>query len=534
MEWITEGWVIAVIVGGALAAVGLFYAARYEKVGPNEVLIVSGRRGVYESASTLDRCVKNFRIYHGGGTFVWPVREKVDRMSVELMTLEILTPEFFTKSGVPMVVDAIAQIKVRSDDPIATATAAEMFLSKGRDEMNEIAHQMMQGHLRGVISTLPLEEIHANPEAFAQSVQRLTAEDLANMGIQVVSFTIREVRDPSGFLTALGRPQLADVRKNAVLGEANAERDSTKGKAIAQREATVTAAQAQQESQLAEIARDVAVAEAEKSKGVKVNQFAAEVAQAKAQSDLAYDLQKAKTEQLVVEEQLGVNAVEREKRIEVDSLEIERKEKELMHSVRKPAEAEQFRIETLAAAERGKLRLVAEGEAEGQRLRGLADADVIRAKGEAEAEIIRQKALAEADGMRARYAAEADGMRQKAAAWKEYTSAAIAEILIDRMPDIAAAVAQPLEKIDRIVMVSSDGNGSSGVERVTGGLTKILAQVPAVTEMLGGVDLKELIRQIPGTARASGQDNGQDEPAKQPVPTDGGAADAPVSAEPAA
>jgi len=528
MEWITEGWVIAVIVGGALAAVGLFYAARYEKVGPNEVLIISGRRGVYESPDALDRCVKNFRIYHGGGTFVWPVREKVDRMSVELMTLEILTPEFFTKSGVPMVVDAIAQIKVRSDDPVATATAAEMFLSKGPDEMNQIAHQMMQGHLRGVISTLPLEEIHANPEAFAQTVQRLTAEDLANMGIQVVSFTIREVRDPSGFLTALGRPQLAEVQKNAVLGEASADRDSTKGKAVADRDARVTAAQEHQEARLAEIARDLAVADAERGRDIKVHEFSSQVSQAKAASDLAHDLQTAKTQQLVTGEQVGVKRVEREKQIEVDALEIERKEKELIHAVRKPAEAEQFRIETLAAAERGKLRLVAEGEAEGERLRGIAEADVIRAKGEAEAEIIRQKALAEADGMRARYAAEADGMRQKAEAWKEYTSAAIAEILIDRMPDIASAVAGPLEKIDRIVMVSSDGNGSSGVERVTGGLTKILAQVPAVTEMLSGVDLKELIRQIPTTANAP-QNNGGSEKVEQPVTTGDGQDEPPTS-----
>src|SRR6185436_20018618 len=103
------------------------------------------------------------KIFHGGGTFVLPLIEKVDFMSVELMTLEILTPEFFTKFGVPIVVDGIAQIKVRSEDPVAVATAAEMFLSKSPTEMNEIAHQMMQGHLRAVISTLPVEEIHANP-----------------------------------------------------------------------------------------------------------------------------------------------------------------------------------------------------------------------------------------------------------------------------------------------------------------------------------------------------------------------------------
>ncbi|MDP6358333.1 MAG: flotillin family protein, partial [Planctomycetota bacterium] len=196
---------------GSVVALGIFYASRYVKVGPNEVLIVSGRPNVYINPETGEKVRRNFSIYHGGGTFVLPVREKVDRMSVELITLEIRTPEFFTKYGVPIVVDAIAQIKVRSDDDIPIATAVEMFRSKSIREMNETAHQMMQGHLRGVISTMPFEEIHANPEAFAQAVQRLTAADLANMGIQVVSFTIREVQDPSGYLKALGRPQLAQV-----------------------------------------------------------------------------------------------------------------------------------------------------------------------------------------------------------------------------------------------------------------------------------------------------------------------------------
>src|SRR6185436_19435004 len=141
-----------------------------------------------------------------------------------------------------------------------------MFLSKSASEMNEIAHQMMQGHLRAVISTMPFEEIHANPEAFAQTVQKLTAEDLANMGIQVVSFTIREIQDPKGFLQAIGRPKMAEVQKNAVLGEANAGRDSTIGQSLAKRESTVTSAKANEEASLASLSAEVAIAEAQKDK----------------------------------------------------------------------------------------------------------------------------------------------------------------------------------------------------------------------------------------------------------------------------
>ncbi|MCA9609272.1 MAG: flotillin family protein, partial [Myxococcales bacterium] len=152
------------ILGGSIVALAVLAVSAYRKVGPNQVLIVSGRRGRYADPATGEVHERSFRILHGGGTLVIPFKERVDVMSVELMTLDIRTPELFTKFGVPIVVDGIAQIKVRSDDLSALATAAEMFLSKTASEMNDIAHQMMQGHLRAVISTMPFEEIHANPE----------------------------------------------------------------------------------------------------------------------------------------------------------------------------------------------------------------------------------------------------------------------------------------------------------------------------------------------------------------------------------
>lgn len=416
-----------------------FYASRFQKVGPNEVLIVSGRKTRYVDPKTNEQVVKNFRIFHGGGTFVLPIREKVSRMSVELMTLEIRTPEFFTKFGVPIVVDGIAQIKVLSDDPIATATAAEMFLSKTRAQMNEIAHQMMQGHLRAVISTLPFEEIHANPEAFAQTVQRLTAADLANMGIQVVSFTIRAVQDPSGYLTALGRPQLANVHKDATVGEATAD--------------------------LAKIEAELGVASARADRDRKLRQFEAQVAAEKAAADIAYDLQHARSEQMLIEEQLGVSRVQREKQIEIEELEIRRKELELEHSVRKPAEAQRYQIESIA-----------EAQAKAARLKGQADADARRAALEA----------------------EADGMRAKAEAWKQYNQAAMGQMLIEKLPQIAEAVASPLQKIDRIVLVNNgSGDDGIGIDRITQGITRVIAQLPAMAETLSGVNLKEMVEALP-------------------------------------
>jgi flotillin len=477
-------------VGFALAllvvpfGIARLFATFYRKVGPNKVLIVSGRSDTYVNPYSGERVKKSFKIFHGGGTFVKPFVERVDTMSVELMTLEIRTPEFFTKFGVPIVVDGIAQIKVRSEDPVAVATAAEMFLSKSAGEMNEIAHQMMQGHLRAVISTLPFEEIHNNPEAFAQTVQRLTAEDLANMGIQVVSFTIREVQDPSGYMQALGRPKLAEVQKDAAVGEANAERDAAMGRATANREAAVTSAAARKESELAELAAEIAVLDAKADRDKHLAEVSAEVAEKKAESDLAYELSTTRTKQAMLKEQLLVR-----------DLQIEARQRELVEEVEKPALAERQRIETLAQAERLKIRLLAEADAEAKRLIGRAEADVMLARAEAEVELVRQKALAEAEGLQKRLEAEAEGMRKKADAWQRYNSAALAELVIGKLPEIASAVAAPLANVDRIVLIG-DGGSSSGVERITKSVGEVLAQVPTVIEAMSGIDLGALMNRV--------------------------------------
>ncbi|MBM3502104.1 MAG: hypothetical protein FJX74_25915 [Armatimonadetes bacterium] len=244
------------------------------------------------------------------------------------------------------------------------------------------------------------------------------------------------------------------------------------------------------EMRLPEIAAALAIADAERGLEVAALGHAADVAGAEARRDLAYDLQVARTEQLLVRERVGVARVEREARIEVETLEIERKTHELVHSVHRPAEAERYRTETLAEGDRYRSRLEAEAEAEAIRARGLAEADAIRARGLAEAEVIRHKALAEAAGLRARLVAEADGMAHKAAAWEQYTSWAIAQILIEHMPQIAAAVSRPLENVDRIAVVSTGEGDTAGLERLTQSVAAIMNQLPGMAELLGSLPLR--------------------------------------------
>ncbi len=260
-------------------------------------------------------------------------------------------------------------------------------------------------------------------------------------------------------------------------------------------------AQAGKEAQLAQTKAELLVANAQAEKERALYQLQADVEANKARKDLAYELAKTRMNQKLIEEELGVSLIQREKQIEVEELEVRRRERELEHMIKKPAEAEQFRIKTMAEAENERQCTVAKAEAEAERTRGRAEAEIIEVKGKAEAESIRQRGLAEAEGLRARLLAEADGMEQKARAWEQYSPVALADRMIERLPELASAVAAPLEKIDRIVLVNNGtaGEGSgTGVERITGGITQILTQLPAMVQTMTGVNLEEMIAQVSG------------------------------------
>jgi flotillin len=481
----SSGAVIAttLIVLGVIAIMGgSFYASRYQKAGPNEVLLVSGRKYSFLDADGI-RKPRGFKIVHGG-TFVWPVIEKYSSLSLELLTLDIVTPEFYTKRGVPVKVDGVAQIKVRSDD-ISIATAAEQFLTKSVGDIMGIAKLMMAGHLRGILGTMTVEDLLAGHEAFAQQVANVTAADLANMGLEVISFTIREISDSRGYLEALGKPQIASVKRDAAIGEAEASRD-----------ATIRSAQANQEAQTGKLAADAKVAEANRDYQLKLAEYNMATQQAKAESDLAYDLQKFKTEQAVKKEEVGVELAEKQAQIAVQEQEIARKEKELQATVNKPAEADRLRVQTMAEAEQFRLKATAEGQAEATRATGLAQADVVRAQGEAQAASSKAQGLAQAEVIKAQGDATAEAMSHKAVAWAEYNEAAMIEVLADKLPEIAKVVFGPLAKTDKITIVSQDG--TLGANKFSGDMANIAASMPAILKALTGADIAQLLTKVPG------------------------------------
>jgi flotillin len=375
--------------------------------------------------------------------------------------------------GVAVTVEAVAQIKVKSD-PESIITAAEQFLTKSDSERDGLIRLVMEGHLRGIIGQLSVEQIVKEPEMVGDRVRATCADDMNKMGLEVISFTIKEIRDKNDYITNMGRPDVARIKRDADIAAAEAERDTAIKRAEAQRAAAVAKAQADQERVLAETLSAAKQAEAMRDLEVKKAQYQELMKKQQAQADKAYDIQANVMQQQVIAEAVKVRQVEKEHEIKVQEAEILRHEKELIATNLKQAEVERQRIETLAAAE--KQRRIA--EAEGQ-------AQAIRVQGEAEAEIILKKGEA-----------EAKAMNVKAEAYQEWNQAAVVDKLITGLPEVVRALASPLANIDKITIVSTGNGHSAGMNKITGDMTEMAAQIPALFETLSGMKMSELFDKV--------------------------------------
>ncbi len=470
-----------------IIGLGVFYSSRVKKVGPNQALVISGRPHREVDEVTGEAYTTQYRIVTGGRAFIMPVIERVDDLSLELMTIEVTTPDVYTLEGVPVTVDGVAQVKIGSDRT-SVRTAAERFLSKSQAEVQHVAHETLAGHLRAILGTLTVEQIYKDRDAFAQQVQEVSADDLRNMGLSIDSFVIKDIQDDQGYLDALGQARTAEVKRDATIGQANAARD-----------ATIKSAQARQAGETAKFEAETKIASSSKDYLVQKAEYDQEVNRQRVKADLETDLQQRISQQQIKAEEVQVQVVDKQKQILVQEQEATRKEKELLATVRRPAEAEQFRIETLARAKKFQTETEAAGQAEAIRATGTAEADATKAKGLAQAEVIRQQGLA-----------EAEAMQKKAEAWQQYNQAAIIQQLIDALPEVARAISEPLAKTDRIVVINSGGDGGAGASRVTADVANIVAQVPTTVEALTGLDLLQTIRNLPGISQAKPSDESQE------------------------
>jgi flotillin len=453
--WIVAGLSVLVIILLLRAMASL-----YRKAGPHEAIVVYGFRGK--------------RVITGHGTIVFPMLENFHGLSLELMSFDVAPQQdLYTKQGVAVTVEAVAQIKVKSDTE-SIWTASEQFLTKSSQERESLIKLVMEGHLRGIIGQLTVEEIVKQPEMVGDRMRATCADDMSKMGLEVISFTIKEVRDKNEYIINMGRPDIARIKRDADVATVEAERDTAIRRALATRESAVAKAQADQERVLAETLSMAKQAEAQRDLDVKKAQYQEVTKRQQAQADKAYDIQTNIMQQQVIAEQVKVEQIEKESQVKVQDAEINRRERELIATVLKQAEVERQRIETLAAAE--KQRLIAEAEGH---------ASSIRAQGEAEAEIIFKKGEA-----------EAKAMNVKAEAYQEYNQAAVIDKLFASMPEIVKALASPLANVDKITIVSTGNGEAAGMNKITGDIAKMAAQVPALFETLSGMPLSELLGKV--------------------------------------
>ncbi len=485
MPFVNEVVLIVAVVVVVLMVLGITFWARYKTVSTDEAMVVTGSFLGSKNISD-DGSGRKIKIVRGGGAFIWPIFQKAEFLSLLSHKLDVTTPEVYTEQGVPVMADGVAIIKIGSSVE-DVATAAEQFMGKPIQALQSEAQEVLEGHLRSIMGSMTVEEVYRNRDRFAQEVQSVAARDLKKMGLQIVSFTIKDVRDKHGYLEALGKPRIAMVKRDAEIAEAEAVRDSR-----------IQKAQAEQEGQKAELLRDTNIAEAEKEKELKIAAFKKDQDTARAEADQAYHIQEAKAKQIMMEEQMKIELVRKEREIDLKEREITVSEKQYDAQVKKKAEADRFAVEQAAEAEKSRkmreaearkysIETEAKASAEQQRLAGLAIAEVERAQGTAEADVIRLRGLA-----------EAEAKQKLAEAFENYGQAAILDIISKMLPELAGKIASPLSSIDKLTVVDTGKGDSGGAARVSGYVTELMATAPEMLKSVSGLDLESMIKSFTG------------------------------------
>lgn len=475
----------------------LVFITKYRTSGPDEALIVTGSLLGNGKNIVASEDGKKIKIVRGGGTFVLPVFQQAEPLSLLNLKLEVGTRNTYTAQGVPVNVNGVAIIKVGSSIQ-EISTAAEQYLGKDPIDMQNEAKEVLEGHLRAILSSMTVEEIYKDRQKFSQKVLETAARDLHNMGLRIVSFTIKEVSDDNDYLDALGRPQIEEVKKEAAIQTAKRQKESRIEKALAEKEA-----------QEAELLRDTEIAEAEKNKELKVQSYKSEQEKARAEANQSYDLQQAISQQKVKEEEMKVQIIEREKQIELQEKEIARKEKEYDAEVKKKADAERYAVEISAEADKvrkikeadaKKYQIEAEADAKAAevRVQGLAKADIEKAQGLAEAEASEARGKAEAEVIRSKGLAEAEAKRKIAEAFEMFGEAAITDMITKMLPEYAKQVAAPLGNIGKITVVDTGGSENGGANRIAGYTTNLMATLQETLKESSGIDMKEMLENFSG------------------------------------
>lgn len=476
--------VIVVLIAGTLGLISLL-GSLYRKVGPNRALIVYGRGGT--------------KVVVGGGTLVLPMFQRADVFNLELMSFDV-APNYvlYTNQGVPVTIEAITQLKVENENE-KIMRAANQFLSRNENERETMVRQVMEGHLRGIVGQLTVEQLVKDPEMVSARMRDTVAADLDKLGLEVVSFTLKDVTDETGYITNMSRPEIAHNKQMAEIAEAEADRNVAIRQAETMRESAQARAQADQERVLAETLSNAAQAEAQRNLQLKQAEYQESIAAQKAQADRAYDIQNAIAQQKQIEEQTKVTLIQKQQEVKVQQAEAERRAAELLGTMQRQAEAENERIRIMAQAEQRRTVLTAEGAAQARRMQAEAEAQAIRIKADAEAEAIRVTGLAEAEALKAKGLAEAEALKQRILVLNDQNQAAILDKALGGLPEVAGKLFEAYGQIGNVTYIESgNGDGTGVTGRMTKDIAGMIPLLGAIFESATGMRLRDIIMGMQG------------------------------------
>jgi flotillin len=498
MEILLIPIVILVILLAVMIVMWIF-SRNYIKVPPNAAAVFSGRK-----RKLPDGRVVGYRLVKGGAALRIPLLEKVDYLSLNLITIPLEIRRAYTLEGVPVSVKAVANVKIKSDD-VSLQAAAERFLGMPSPEVQKVIFQTLEGHLRAILGTLKVEEINNDRQSFAQKLTTEAASDLERMGIGVDVLIIQEISDEEGYLDALGKRRTAEVKRDAQIGEAEATRDSK-----------IRSSVAMQEGEKVKLDTEANISLAQRDLEVKKAQYQAEVEKERATADQAGPLSSARARQAVIAEEVRIERIRTQEQISVQEQEILRRGKELEATIVRPADAartaavlkaEAAKQSAILEAEgkRGSLIAIAEADQERLRKEGMGRAAAVEAEGRAEAAKIEAIGLAQAKAIEAQGIAEATAILKKAEAWREFNEAARLQTILEKLPAIIqatapvfGAVAAPLGNIDKVVVIdqgNGNGNGQSGVNRFVSTAPSVIFSLLQQLEALG-LNVPSLLEQL--------------------------------------
>ena len=462
--------IIAGVIVGVLLLLMLSITLMWRKVSQDKALVVTGLKK---------------RVISGGGGLVIPLFEKADMISLENIKIEIRTDGALTEQGVDISADGVAVIKVKSQAESVLSAMEQFNTGNGKQTIiviHDTAKDVLEGKLREIISKLTMEEIYKDREKFASQVQEVAALDLAEMGLEIKAFTIRDISDANGYLEALGKKRISEVKRDADIAVAEANKETK-----------IQTAEANRMGEAALLISQTQIAESNKEKEILVQNYRREQEIEKAKADQAYEIEASKAQQEIEKEKMQVQIVKKQKEIELAQQESARREQELNATIVKQADAEKYAAEKRAEAEKYAAEKKAEAERYKQVQGAMAESEAVKLMGQANSEAITLKGMAEVEIIRQKGYAEAEAMMKKAEAYKQYNDAAVSQMMIEKLPELARAIAEPLSKTEKIVILDQNGNGR-GAAKITDYVTSIMASLPETVNTLTGVDLIEILK----------------------------------------